>query len=180
MPSPMGTPTTAVTPMAMDWVYGSHRPLHPRALQAYWCSHCRGPLIASEGVAPDRVPVSHICRAPKASPSVRAWHLFRKCHADHCHQSPSEQAGLVLWYLHLKPRRDLALWAGGPRGQAFIFRGISALWKHIQTHAPRIWARYEFKAALVWAALSARSGPYQASGTGARNGLPDSAGGQPK
>jgi hypothetical protein len=156
-------------PNCLGRAYGSHQPLHPRALQAYRCSHCKGPLVASEGMAPDRAPVSHIRRAPKASR-----------HADRCRQSPSEQAGLVLWYLGLKPRRDLALWAGGPRGRAFICRGLSALWKHIRTHAPRIRARYEVDAALVRAELSARSSPSQARGTGARNGLPDSAGVQPK
>jgi hypothetical protein len=86
--------------------------------------------------------VSHIRRAPKALPAVRAWHLFRKRHADRCRQSPSEQAGLVLWYLGLKPQQDLALWAGGPRGRPFISRGLSALWKHIRTHAPRVRAQF--------------------------------------
>ncbi len=34
--------------------------------------------------------------------------------------SGGRKARLVLWYLGLKPRPDLAIWAGGPRGEAFI------------------------------------------------------------
>ncbi len=141
--------------------YGSHRLLHPRALQAYRCSLCRGPLVVGEGKRTGAAPVSHIRSAPKAVPALRAWHLFRKRHADRCRQSPSQQAGLVLWYLGLEPRRDLALWAGGPRGRVLLSRGLSALWKHIRTHAPRIRDHYEAEAAIarVGLAPSRRSSP---------------------
>jgi predicted SprT family Zn-dependent metalloprotease len=136
------------------WTYGSCRPLPPRALQAYRCSLCRGPLVISEGTTTGAAPVSHIRSARKAIPAVRAWHLFRKRHADRCRHSPSEQAGLVLWYLGLEPRRDLVLWAGGPRGRVFLRGGLSALWQHIRTHAPRVRARYEAEAAMARVALS--------------------------
>jgi hypothetical protein len=82
-----------VDPDCRGWRYGSHRQLHPRALQAYRCSLCRGLLVDGEGTAPGGAGVPHIRRAPKALPAVRAWHLFRKRHADRCRQSPSEQAG---------------------------------------------------------------------------------------
>jgi hypothetical protein len=134
--------------------YGSRRPLPPRALQAYRCSLCRGPLVISEGTTTGAAPVSHIRSAPKAIPAVRAWHLFRKRHADRCRHSPSEQAGLVLWYLGLEPRRDLVLWAGGPRGRVFLRGGLSALWKHIRT---RLGWRFQRQAALFAPARAAAS-----------------------
>ncbi len=84
-PSPMVRPTIAVTPIAMDWPMAA---TPPQGLASLRCNHCRGPLVASEGMAPDRAPVSHIRRAPQVSPSVRAWHLFSKRHTDRCRQSP--------------------------------------------------------------------------------------------
>jgi hypothetical protein len=63
-PSPLVTPTAAAT-VCSGRTYGSHRQLHPRALQAYRCSLCRGPLVDGESTAPGGARVSHIRRAPK-------------------------------------------------------------------------------------------------------------------
>jgi hypothetical protein len=102
------------------------------------------------------VGIGGACIAPPLNPSllrvsVGALLLIRSC------------------LFMVPPKVAQSLWAGGPRGRPFICRGLSALWKHIRTHAPRIRARYEVEAALVRAALSKQplSGLRGTCGTGA-------------
>ncbi len=59
---------------------------------------------------------------PKAVPALRAWHLFRKRHADRCR---NQQAGLVLRYLGLEPRRDLPLRVGQPPRTLLLLEAIN-------------------------------------------------------